>query len=160
MSGSFNIQVAIYDRLANYTPLTELLATYAGAPAIFDEVPQVDDPSSAATFPYVVLGHDTFSPWDTDTETGTEATVTIHTWSRTSDFNEAKRIMQQVYNALHRYDLDVIGFGSVGCDVEFEDAIRDPDGTTRHGLQRFRLVIDSRAPSVDTLVATDTGTLS
>lgn len=142
MSGALAIQTAIYSRLTGYTALTSLLASYNGNPSVFDEVPQAVDPSDSSAFPYVVIGHDTLTPWDTDTETGTDATVTIHSWSRTSDFVEVKNVMQEIYNALHRHSLSVSGYATVGLDMEFQDAIRDPDSVTRHGVQRFRLVME------------------
>lgn len=136
------LQTAIYDRLRTDAMLTAKLATYSGHPAVFDEVPQVDDPSDNSLFPYVVIGDDTASPFDTDTEVGTAATVTIHVWSRSCDFAQTKDIQQAIYNRLHRQDFTISGYALVGCDLEFEEAVRDADEVTRHGVQRFRIVFE------------------
>lgn len=144
MSGALAIQTAIYSRLTNYTALTNLLSSDYSTTAVFDYVPERTDPESTDGFPYVVIGEDTMNPWDTNTETGTEATLTIHCWSVSGNFEEIKNIQQQIYNALHRYDgLTVSGYTVIGIDLEFQDSTRDPDSFTRHGVQRFRLVMDS-----------------
>lgn len=141
------LQVSIHNRLSSFTALTDLLATFdTGSqviPAVYDQVPQVDDPAAQVDFPYVVLQDWTSQANDTDTETGFDLTLTIHTWSRQSGFFECQRIMEQVYNALHRHDdLTVPDWGVSGMQQEFSDMMRDPDGLTRHGVQRFRIFIE------------------
>lgn len=141
------LQAAIYSRLSGFTALTALLSThdYGGTvlPAIYDQVPQVDDPASNTDFPYIVLGEWTMVENDTDTDTGFDATLTIHTWSRQRGYQECQNVMLQVYNALHRYTgLTVTGYGVSGIHQEFSDLMRDPDGITRHGVQRFRIYFE------------------
>lgn len=141
------LQTAIYQRLSGFTALTDLLATFdygAGTvAAIYDQVPQVDDASDSSDFPYVVIGEWTTTENDTDTDTGFDTTLTIHTWSRQRDYQECQRVMFQVYNALHRYTgLTPTGYGVSGIHQEFSDLMRDPDGITRHGVQRFRIYFE------------------
>lgn len=141
------LQIAIYQRLAGFTDLTDLLATFdygnGTTPAIYDQVPQVDDAADSSDFPYVVIGEWTMTQNDTDTDTGFDATLTLHTWSRQRDYQECQRVMTEVYNALHRHTGWVVpGYGVSGIHQEFSDLMRDPDGITRHGVQRYRIYFE------------------
>jgi hypothetical protein len=93
----------------------------------------------------VTVGDDTTLDWDTDTSLGKEATITIHTWSRYRGRTELKQIQGLVYNALHLVNLNVVGYDTVQCLSEFSETFLDPDGLTRHGVQRFRLIIDKES---------------
>lgn len=109
---------------------------------IYDAVPQADDSGNAAAFPYVVIGEDIISEWDTDTETGGDATVAIHTWSRDNGRQEIKELQGIIYGLLHRRDFDIPGYFNVGCDFVDSQSFLDSDGKTRHGIQTFRVLID------------------
>lgn len=122
------IQVAIYQTLTNDT------AIMARVTGVYDEVPQ------DATFPYIVIGDDTGVQWDTDDTLGAESTLTIHVWSRKAGRKETKEIMQLIYDALHRQELDITGMHSVVCQWEFSETLLDPDGVTRHGVTRYRSI--------------------
>lgn len=139
MSFAHRIQAAVYARLRTYAPLTAMLAPHAdpqvGGAAIYDDVPQ------GAAFPYVTIGEDTLVEWDTDTELGAEATITLHTWSRQRGRAETKALQGHIYDALHRYALPVTGMHLIECKWEMSESFLDPDGHTRHGVMRFRLVL-------------------
>lgn len=139
MSFSTAIQQAVYDRLRTYAPLTAVLAPHAdsniGGSAVYDDVPQ------SAEFPYVALGDDTLIEWDTDTELGAEATITLHTWSRERGRRETKLIQGLLYDALHRYELPIPGMHVIDCLWEMSESFLDPDGHTRHGVSRFRVIM-------------------
>lgn len=138
MSFSTEIQKAVYDRLINYAPLASALADNAdmpGLPAVYDDVPQ------DAAFPYVTIGEDTLTEWDTDTELGSQSVVTIHTWSRQRGKAETKRIQGLLYNALHRHDLSIPGYNVIDCLREMNNSALDPDGHTRHGVSNFRIIL-------------------
>lgn len=124
------LQEAIYSRLNGFAGLTALID------AVYDHVPQ--DP----TFPYVQIGEDTAIPFDTHDSSGSDNTVTIHSWSRYRGKKEIKDIQRQVYLALHRFALSVTGVDTVDCQWEFADSFLDDDGLTRHGVQRFRVMLD------------------
>lgn len=131
------LQTAIHSRLTGYAALTNLLATAPdGSAAIYDHVPQETD------FPYVSIGDTTSIEWDTDTSLGSEDTVTIHVWSRYRGRKETKEIQLELYNALHRHNLTISGATTVTCDWEFAESEVDTDGLTRHGITRFRLLIE------------------
>ena len=144
------IQTALYDRLTDYEPLTELLASardLAGdplvSPAVYDHVPQPQSGRGDAWFPYVVIGEDTHNEWDTDTSEGFDTELEIHAWSRQRGRTELKEIQQAIYAALHTFPIEIEGVDTVLCHHEFAQAVLDPDGKTRHGIQRFRLITDN-----------------
>ena len=119
------IQAAIFTRLSTLsTP-------------VYDHVPQ------DTAFSYIVIGDDTSIGWDTDTSVGSESTCTIHVWSRQRGRKQVKDIMAAIYSALNRYELPVTGGQLVECAAEFQESFLDPDGLTRHGVIRFRLIVDS-----------------
>lgn len=145
------IQSALYTALTTDAPLDDLLARQRDAtgdvttgPAVYDHVPQPPDGGNDAWFPYVTIGDNDSSEWDTDTETGLDTAVTVHVWSRQRGRMEAREIQGAIYDALHRNDsLAVTGQDTVLCQQEFAQVLVDPDGKTRHGVQRFRLVTDN-----------------
>lgn len=139
------IQGAIYQALQS--PLDPLLArayTSGGAltdqPAIYDHVPQAVDSNS--DYPYVVIGDDTSVPFDTDTSQGSEATVTLHVWSRFRGRSETKEIQRAIYDALHRQPIAVADRHTVDVFYEYAETTLDPDGITRHGVIRFRATVE------------------
>jgi len=123
------IQTAVYQRLLALDPLQALVGA-----RVYDNVPQNTE------FPYVVIGDDTQVPWDDDVKLGAESTLTIHAWSRYAGRLEAKRILQAIYDGLHNYRLTVTGAHTVLCQAEYQETFLDPDGMTRHGVIRFRLI--------------------
>lgn len=126
---SLEIQGAIYQRLIGYAPLTALVT------AIYDDVPE------DKVYPYVVIGDDTAVPFDTDTSLGTEATITLHVWSRYPGMSETKRIQGAIYDALARQQVSVSGAVTLDLMPDYQEAMRDPDQETRHGVIRFRLLL-------------------
>lgn len=123
------MQVAVRQRLLG----TAALVAYVGS-RVYDDVPQ------ETPFPYVVIGDDTSIEWDQDCSTGSESTITLHTWSRYSGRMETKLMLQAIYGALHRNELTITGGHNVVCHAEFQESFLDPDGETRHGVIRFRLL--------------------
>lgn len=104
-------------------------------------IPVYDDVPDNALAPYVVIGDDTFIEFDSDGSSGFEATVTVHSWSTYRGRAQVKTIMGDIYNALHRAEFNVQGYNLVGCDCEFSETFLESDGVTRHGVQRFRILI-------------------
>ena len=104
-------------------------------------IPVYDDVPDNAVAPYVVIGDDTFVEFDSDGESGFEATVTVHSWSIYRGRAQVKTIMGSIYDALHRAELNVQGYNLLGCDCEYSETFLESDGVTRHGVQRFRIFI-------------------
>jgi hypothetical protein len=136
VSAEYEIQKAIFAKLSADAPLNNVIK------GLFDSVPQESDSGSDIVFPYVTIGDDTALDWDTDTSVGKEATLTIHSWSRHRGRSEVKQIQGLIYDALHVSQLNVVGYNTVLCFSEYSESLVDPDGLTRHGVQRFRLIID------------------
>lgn len=126
------LQQAVYDRLAGDAGLTALLAE--GAASLFDHVPQ------ASAFPYVVIGEASATPGEiaSKTEAGLAQTLTLHVWSRDRGFGETKRILAALAATLEDAPLGVAGHALVALRFEFAATFLDPDGLTRHGVQRLR----------------------
>jgi hypothetical protein len=124
MSAELEVQKAIFAKLKAALSTT-----------IYDNVPD------NAVAPYIVIGDDTFVQMDTDLIVGFEATVTIHSWSKYRGRAEVKTIMGNIYDALHRAEFTVQGYNLLGCDCEYSETFLESDGVTRHGVQRFRILI-------------------
>lgn len=125
---SWNLQRAIYNELISDAPLMAMVE------GVFDHVDQ------GQSYPYIVIGEGTNVDFDDDLELGNEATINIHIWSQYKGRMETKQIMDEIYQVLHRADLVIDGSRCVKCDFEFGDSFMDPDGETRHGVMRFRLI--------------------
>lgn len=136
MAADWPIQDALYDRLAGFAGLSALVQ------GVYDYLPQeLADVDSE--FPYVVIGQIDAEQWDTDDVLGVDSTVVVHTFSRYRGKRQAADIMRQVYLALHRYALPVTGYNLVTCEWDgLSNLMTDPDGLTRHGVQRFRVLLD------------------
>lgn len=129
------LQSGLYALLAADTALTDLLA---GSPGIYDHVP----PDAPA--PYLVIGETTVTDWDTDDSRGLEAEATIHVWSEYRGRFETKQIQDAVYNVLHRATaLTVSGADVVDVFQTYADTEVDPDGMTRHGVQRITITLEA-----------------
>ncbi len=115
------------------------LQGFLGDPArVFDQVPQ------DSAFPYLVIGEDTTAPFDTKTEAGMEHRLTIHSWSRYRGLKETKQLMAAVTAILDGASLSVSGHDLVLIRHEFGATFLDPDGLTRHGVQRFRALTQAQ----------------
>lgn len=111
-------------------------------PPVYDHVPQAADPSDDTAFPYVTIGDDDYNAWDTDDSVGYEVLIDVHVWSRKRGKKETKEIQQAIYNSLNRAELTVTGYDFISIDFTFADSALDPDGITRHGVIRFRCLLD------------------
>lgn len=124
------VQKALYDALTG-SPVAAMVT------GIYDHVDQ------GTAFPYVVMGEDAASEWDTDTELGADSLLTIHSWSREKGRLQTKEIQEAIYTVLHRAELIIADAIFYSLDWQFSDSFLEPDGETRHGVMRFRLLYDS-----------------
>ena len=65
----------------------------------------------------------------------------LNTFSQYRGSKEVKNIMSRIYALLHESSLSVSGASLVNLRFEFSDVIKENDGLTTHGLQRFRAVV-------------------
>lgn len=109
---------------------------------VYDAVPQAVDAGDNSAFPYVTIGDDLSSEFDTDTSIGFDTDCTIHVWSRYRGKREVKQIQKAIYDALHLHNLSVSGYHTVMVLFETADSFMDADGITRHGVMVFRIVTE------------------
>jgi hypothetical protein len=134
------LQAGIYTRLTGFATLTALVST-----RVYDFVPE------SAAAPYVVIGDDTATDWDTKDTQGWEFTVTIHCW----DFEKAgrksvKTILSAIHDALHQQEsnITVSGFNLVQIRREFqqtfqETAVEGQNDRYWHGVARYRAIVQA-----------------
>ena len=119
---------AIYDRLS-----TQLVGV-----SIYDHIPQ-----DTVGFPFVRMEPLKLSENDTDNEQAFDCTIQIHTWSQTRGSKECADLQLQIYNALHRYNFaDTASYCILTVHREFSEILIDPDGITRHGVDRYRVMFE------------------
>ena len=128
---SLALQKTIFDVLNVDSVLTN---TYSAN--TFDYVPD-----NFANFPYIKIGEETTVDNGTKTLQGNEHTLVIHTFSQYRGSKEVKNIMSRIYALLHESSLSVSGASLVNLRFEFSDIIKENDGLTTHGIQRFRAVV-------------------
>lgn len=130
MSYELAVQKVVFDALTNYAALSALVT------GVHDSVPQ------NTAYPYVTVGEDVHNEWDTGTTIGSNASISIHSWSRARGRKETKQIQAAIYDVLHRSDLTIAGFKIDTIEWESSQSFVDADGLTRHGVQIFRILIE------------------
>jgi hypothetical protein len=131
---SWAVQAAVYSRLCADAGLTALLA--AGVDSVFDHVPQ------GSAFPYIALGNLSARPMETQGGGGYDITLDIHCYSRALGMKEARGIMSAIAAVLHDADFSVSGQNLILCRMTEQETTLEPDGETRHGLQRFTIITE------------------
>jgi len=130
----WDVQVGVFNRLSGDAGLTTLLAS--GAEGIFDHAPP------AAQLPYVVLGELSLREMDTHRGAGANISLAVHVYSKEGGLKEAKQIMGKVYEALHNASFVVPNYDLILCQFVDAEVRLEGDGATRHGVQRFQVVVE------------------
>lgn len=143
------LQAAVFQRLSGYAPLTAAL----GGKKVFDHVP-ANSPA-----PYVRIGEDTLAGFDTKTEPGWDATLTVHAW----DFEKAgrksvKALLGHIYDALHRQEAAVTVAGFTLVELRWDNFATTIQETAAegegdhfyHGVTRFRALVEPAPPAAPT----------
>lgn len=133
MSAGIELQKAIYEALSADVALNAVIT------GVFDNVPDGYD-----SFPFVTIGEDVFTQWDTDRKTGFSASVTIHSWSRFKGHKETKTVQSLIYDVLHNAEFSYTGYDSVLCQERSNQSNIDPDGLTRHGVQTYNILMQKQ----------------
>lgn len=125
------IQTGLYKSLTAHKPLMDRIT------GVYDAV------AEDQVYPYVTLGEQNPSPFDTKTSTGEEIQWVLHCWSDYNGKKEAYEILNLMMQAFSQQPLSIGGGFSV---VRFEknesnhaQVITDIDGQTRHGILRVRI---------------------
>ena len=122
------VQTSVYNALNGNSSLTSSVS------GIYDFVPE------STTFPYVKVGDQTMVDEGTKNKKGSDFTLIVHTFSRYRGSKEIKEIMSLVYDILHESSLTISGAMN-NMRFEFSDIIKESDGLTTHGVQRFRTFV-------------------
>ena len=135
---NLELRVAIVTALKAYAPLAALLAAdpLDGTASVYSHVPQ------DAAFPYVVVGEPNGVDHDTDDSLGWDAELVIHQFSRFRGFEEVERIQRENDDALNRAEPVLVDGRIVTLHRVSVDGVLDPDGLTRHGIHRFRAILE------------------
>jgi hypothetical protein len=132
-SASWALQQAVFATLS----LNDDIKDIAGdPPRLFDAVP------CEAAFPYIVVGEDGESNWDTATESGSEHALAVHIWSRAGGRKEIKLAAEAVREALHGASLALTGHTLVDLRYLRSEFSRESDGETFRAIVRFRAVTE------------------
>jgi hypothetical protein len=123
------LQQTVFNALDQSSTLQNLVTD------VYDFVPE------GTAFPYVKIGEQTMVDNGTKNKQGTDFTIEVHTFSRYRGSVEIKNIMSVVYDILHESSLSVSGADLINMRFEFSDIIKENDGITTHGLQRFRVFV-------------------
>ena len=104
---------------------------------MFDENPENED------YPYVVMGEIMARDWSDKFEDGMEVYSTIHVWSQYHGRKEADEMADGLLRALTSSSLDLAPKFRAALDrLDGYNLIVDLDGTTRHGILRFKYLIE------------------
>jgi hypothetical protein len=129
------LQIAMVTVLAASTDLHSLI----GNPIrLYQDVP------ASPTFPYVTIGEAQAVPDVADCIDGTEVFPVFHIWSRGAGFTQAKQIAATIWAALNGATLTMTQNKCLLLERDGigDQAMRDPDGTTKHIASHYRAICE------------------
>ncbi len=130
-SAEYALQVSIVKKLTGDAGLMDIIS------GVFDFV------TESADFPFLTIGDPVATAFDTKDSNGQETVITVHTWSQYRGKKEAGQIMSLIYGILHKTNLSLEGHQPIVILCEFSTIMKDPDGVTHHGVQRFRVLTEA-----------------
>jgi hypothetical protein len=116
-------------------------ATYGKLKPALAPVRVLDQAGPDEFYPFVTLGE--FSAGgvaDILDHQAIDVEMTIHVWSRQLGMRECEQLMEIVKAALHAQPLTLATAQWVMTTLIYAQTLRDPDGLTRHGVLRFRVM--------------------
>ena len=109
--------------------------------AVLDDVPDLPSGMPNDSFPYVVIGRDYSNAFDTDSWSGDRVSVNLNVWTRYNGKKQAKEILAEIYNLLHKQSLTAAGFDVVDC-LHVYSTIPDVGASNYvQGITRYELTI-------------------
>ena len=104
---------------------------------VFDENPENE------SYPYVDMEEITAKPWLDKLEDGMEVYSTIHVWSQYHGRKEADEMADKILQALSSSAIAVGSNFRTALDrLDGYNLLVDLDGKTRHGILRFKYLIE------------------
>lgn len=115
-------------------------AVYNALQAALAPVPVLDEAGPNQAYPYVTIGEFIGGHADTLNAEAADLEITVHVWSRQNGMQECSELMEAAKAALHRVPLAIVDAQWVDTVWNYAQTLRDPDGKTRHGILRFRIL--------------------
>lgn len=115
-------------------------AVYNALQEALAPVPVLDEAGPNQSYPYVSIGEFIGGHADTLNAEAADLEITVHVWSRQAGMQECSELMEAAKVALHRVPLAIAGAQWVDTIWNYAQTLRDPDGRTRHGVLRFRIL--------------------
>lgn len=132
---SANLQRAVYSALVNDAAVSGLVQS------VYADHPQPDEPEDDSVFPYITIGNDVATTWDSHTFDGGNHLVQIDVWSRSNNFLETKDVADAIRDLLHHQPLTIAAADHVLTINENNTFTRDPDGHTKRGMCMYRIIL-------------------
>lgn len=130
------LQIAIYGALSGSAALTTVLGA-AASTRVFDHVPE------NTPFPYIVIGDDETSRFDTYERGGIDVLIELNVFDR-SDATTGRRgrlktrqVLDAIYGVLHNQSLTVTGNAHVMMFYEGGGTILEDDGLSYRGIAQY-----------------------
>ena len=102
-----------------------------------------DDFPENVPMPHIIAGEIDGRDWSDKFQPGQEVTATIHVWSDYPGKKEVSEIMDEILQALTSAPLSLgNSFRAVCENVDMSEIIVDIDGVTRHGILKFKYLIE------------------
>lgn len=102
-----------------------------------------DDHPENEPFPYVTMGEIRAQDWSDKSEDGMEVYSTLHIWSQYHGRKQADTMADAILQALTSSPLDLGSDFRAALDVlDSYNLIVDMDGKTRHGILRFKYLVE------------------
>jgi hypothetical protein len=108
-----------------------------------------DCPEQECNFPYITVDSVTAVDDGTKDMAGVALTFDVHVWSRYKGKKETGEIQEAVYGLLHQISkaggstnailTESSDFAAWLCRMTYTEIMRDADGETWHGVQRFKV---------------------
>ena len=127
---SNGLRQAIYDVLVADAPLRTTLGASVAAPRVFSDVPDKQ------VFPYIEIGDEDETPWDTHDKSGGEVIMPIMLHTREPSWVKSNAIRFDVLLLLGNVDLTVTGFTVLGY---FSGASKTKDPAENLKMQTIEL---------------------
>jgi hypothetical protein len=107
------------------------------------DIPTLDFVPDNTKFPYFTVGEFTAQEDRTKGYEVWGVTQTYHAWSRYKGNLEASTMLLRADQALDALTID--GYAIIDRVTEYSTILEDPDGETRHGIQRDRYTLQKEA---------------
>lgn len=120
------IQTAVYARLTGDPVLMAMIT------GVFDHIP------GTAAQPYVVIGESTEEPSHAHDRKGTDASLTLHVWSRYAGYKQAAAIVKELDRLLDRWHPTTVDeHQAVTVFNDNTQYLTDTDPALRHAVVRY-----------------------